>query len=1087
MSAIARGFQERTVKHVAKQLRDPGTRFLVADEAGLGKTVIARDVIKSLLAGTRRRFLVLYLCSNADIAKQNKSRLLDGLNTAIVPLASRLTLLPIERGQGDSPGLDLIALTAGTSLDFRSGRGSARERRLIHSLLIQLKFRRAHSYSAARLLAPMAHDEPPDWLRRVRAPGVSDRAGEWLSGAGVKEGLQKQWNDLRGEFTELLRLTKRRPKLENWTKEDKKRASQLVGKLREGLAHVVIDTLNPELIIMDEFQNFADLLLKENAGEALAHKLLERKSRLLLLSATPYRAYTSDFSFKNEKHSEQFEAVIKFLYKDVAVVDRLRTLFRSHHAALEDGALKGDKARQDAALRAKNEIQDILCRVISRTERHDVEGAEQSLVKDTGPEPWMESRDRVLSEPLAGLDPEPQDLRARRWLEEITAPEFRHFCPAVSKDIPFPFNFMAPDAYKFIHGLKRKGGVVPCGVKEEERKGFLLESHDLSSVDFRKEAASGKLRSLLNLLANSQWGKHLWIPPSKAYYRTLSDAGSEHFPRKFLVFSRWKALPHALSIITSQFAEGIWGKGALENPFRFVYPSRRADPKITHVSTLLLFHPSHALASLVDPLEEAGEASTLADLRRRVRARLLKELGHVRVTIGKRRAGESSEVFQALWRLESDEFRSLYQETTRRRGNYLPATEDGDWPGGIIRYVRGVANKHPHGNAYLRISEEELDSLVLLAIGGPGVCLMRSMLRFGAFKSGINHRESADVRLLGRILRVSHGNLRRFFNSPAVGATVRSGLSASGRPREAWAQVLSYSVERHWQAVLDEFCSCLSEEVSARSAANRALAILESLEVRFRVPLGRPQFRVYREGAPEKKADTRRHIAQAFGDEKASGKERSANAGGDLLRDHVRQAFNSPFWPFVLVTTSVGQEGLDFHRYCRDVVHWNLPARAPAFEQREGRLQRYLSLAVRQAISEDFPAWREVLGHVRSIREDPWRILVNAAEHRLSKEARLDGLAPYWIYRGQASTSTVRRWVLAHPFSREAVEYRRLRESVLMYRLLLGASQQEDTLKAVRRSIPDHILRDDLQLKKLLRDYWIDLRPPGGKKNLSVG
>ena len=35
---------------------------------------------------------------------------------------------------------------------------------------------------------------------------------------------------------------------------------------------------------------------------------------------------------------------------------------------------------------------------------------------------------------------------------------------------------------------------------------------------------------------------------------------------------------------------------------------------------------------------------------------------------------------------------------------------------------------------------------------------------------------------------------------------------------------------------------------------------------------------------------------------------------------------NSPFWPFVLATTSVGQEGLDFQQYCHAVVHWNLPS-----------------------------------------------------------------------------------------------------------------------------------------------------------------
>ncbi|MGG6548717.1 UNVERIFIED_CONTAM: hypothetical protein NY100_25225, partial [Prevotella sp. 15_C9] len=37
----------------------------------------------------------------------------------------------------------------------------------------------------------------------------------------------------------------------------------------------------------------------------------------------------------------------------------------------------------------------------------------------------------------------------------------------------------------------------------------------------------------------------------------------------------------------------------------------------------------------------------------------------------------------------------------------------------------------------------------------------------------------------------------------------------------------------------------------------------------------------------------------------------------------VRQAFNSPFRPFVLTTTSIGQEGLDFHWYCRKIMHWN--------------------------------------------------------------------------------------------------------------------------------------------------------------------
>ncbi|WP_019568605.1 hypothetical protein [Thioalkalivibrio sp. ALMg13-2] len=43
--------------------------------------------------------------------------------------------------------------------------------------------------------------------------------------------------------------------------------------------------------------------------------------------------------------------------------------------------------------------------------------------------------------------------------------------------------------------------------------------------------------------------------------------------------------------------------------------------------------------------------------------------------------------------------------------------------------------------------------------------------------------------------------------------------------------------------------------------------------------------------------------------------------------------FNSPFRPFVLASTSVGQEGLDFHSWCHSVVHWNLPSNPVDMEQ----------------------------------------------------------------------------------------------------------------------------------------------------------
>ena len=64
-------------------------------------------------------------------------------------------------------------------------------------------------------------------------------------------------------------------------------------------------------------------------------------------------------------------------------------------------------------------------------------------------------------------------------------------------------------------------------------------------------------------------------------------------------------------------------------------------------------------------------------------------------------------------------------------------------------------------------------------------------------------------------------------------------------------------------------------------------------------------------------------------------------------------AYNSPFRPFVLASTSVGQEGLDFHTYSHAIVHWNLPSNPVDLEQREGRVHRYKGHAVRKNVAAD--------------------------------------------------------------------------------------------------------------------------------------
>ena len=156
----------------------------------------------------------------------------------------------------------------------------------------------------------------------------------------------------------------------------------------------------------------------------------------------------------------------------------------------------------------------------------------------------------------------------------------------------------------------------------------------------------------------------------------------------------------------------------------------------------------------------------------------------------------------------------------------------------------------------------------------------------------------------------------------------------------------------------------------------------------------------------------------------------------------VRQAFNSPFPPFILATTSIGQEGLDFHCYCHAVYHWNLPSNPVDLEQREGRVHRYKGHAVRKNVAKD-------LG-LRALREawdgrgDPWERLFELAADGVADRA--GDLIPYWIYEIEGGAEIERR-VPLFPLSREQGQLRRLKRGLALYRLVFGQPRQQELLE----------------------------------------
>ncbi len=65
-------------------------------------------------------------------------------------------------------------------------------------------------------------------------------------------------------------------------------------------------------------------------------------------------------------------------------------------------------------------------------------------------------------------------------------------------------------------------------------------------------------------------------------------------------------------------------------------------------------------------------------------------------------------------------------------------------------------------------------------------------------------------------------------------------------------------------------------------------------------------------------------------------------------RTRIFSGFNTPLEPEVLICTSVGQEGIDLHRHCRHVVHFDLAWNPAVLEQRTGRVDRIGSKTFRE-------------------------------------------------------------------------------------------------------------------------------------------
>jgi ERCC4-related helicase len=113
----------------------------------------------------------------------------------------------------------------------------------------------------------------------------------------------------------------------------------------------------------------------------------------------------------------------------------------------------------------------------------------------------------------------------------------------------------------------------------------------------------------------------------------------------------------------------------------------------------------------------------------------------------------------------------------------------------------------------------------------------------------------------------------------------------------------------------------------------------------------------------------------------------------DETRERIMLTFNTPFYPEILIASSVMAEGVDLHLNCRHVIHHDLDWNPSSLEQRTGRIDRLGSKAERSGKSirvylpyvegcQDEKLYRVVMDRER------WFGVVMGAEESMSRVLR---------------------------------------------------------------------------------------------------
>lgn len=1020
------------MEYVFKRLYgdDPTSRFLIADEVGLGKTLVARGIIaKTLehLQDTVKRIDIVYICSNATIASQNIKRLkvqgLDEYLKAIgkkngtddrITFATRLTYLPKEVKSLNENKVNFISLTPRTTFDHtRSRGGHADERAILYRMLYDLPLaqkerRRKLRVGLLNILQATAGKD--NWRAKAKNLPAEDLDADLSKGfrrviledvelyAALKEGCERF-----ARYRDYSRIP--------W--EDSELRYDLIGKLRSKLASVCLSALEPDLVILDEFQRFKHLLDGDDEASMLATALFEHPDvRVLLLSATPYKMFTLDKENDEDDHYPDFIKTLNFLFNDSGEVDSVKDLLSEHRTTLHACA-KGSVCQPGK----KAELEQALLKVMCRTERVATTRDHNSMLTEI-----------ERTAPLT-----PADLQHAATIDAVAICVKAREPIEYWKSAPYLINFLKH--YELRNKLDAQLNAPSDALRGtlSSANGQLLTKDKLKDYQ-ALDPANPRMRVLFEDTIDKGMWQLLWMPPSMPYIEPGGAYRDKDGLTKALVFSSWSAVPDAIASICSYEAERKMIAGAtvshselynkIKPLLRFAVASN--DNRLTGMPVIAWLLPSPTLATKIDPLEIALRRGSgpldVQELRDEVKT-VCRSLVETLPDAGEGMRVDERWYWAAPILLDSHNGLLDWCKSHWELRSATAEHESGSRFKDHIDLLVSMAE----GNIPLGPQPDDLvDVLCDLALAGPGVCALRALRRID---SGLG---PANPSLLSVAARIASGFLT-LFNMPETIAMLRG----SGEDTY-WRLTLQYGIDGNIQSVLDEYVHVLRESLGLQehSPKEQVTGIAECIQSVLSLRTAQiriDEIKTSGDGFALDDFNTRCRFALRFGDI------RDDNNQALVRADSVRDAFNSPFRPFVLASTSIGQEGLDFHTWCHAVVHWNLPSNPVDLEQREGRVHRYKGHAVRKNIAE-----RYGLAALSEAFEegDPWQTLFHiAAQGRSNGDS---DLIPYWIF--EDGSSRIERRIPLLPYSKEVGKLKRLKQGLALYRMAFGQPRQEDLL-----------------------------------------